>query len=206
MFASSVPEEGKSTTSVLLALIVAQMQKSAIIVDCDLRRPALSSLVGGGTVDNTGLLDVLEGTASLEESIVKDPESNLHILTGFAKSAGRSGSFNAPDVLSSKRFQDLIVELRSRYDLVILDAPPIISVTDARIISPLADAVVFCVRWDNTPRGAVKEALREFSMVDPNIAGIVMTRVDEQRASSYGYSNYGHGYYRGHYADHYYEA
>lgn len=204
MFASSVPEEGKSTTSVLLALIVAQMQKSAIIVDCDLRRPALSSLVAGSKMENTGLLDVLEGTASLEESILKDPESNLHVLTGFAKTAGRS--VNAPDILSSKRFRDLIVELRSRYDLVILDAPPVISVTDARIISPLADAVLFCVRWDNTPRGAVKEALREFSMVDPNIAGLVMTRVDEQKASSYGYSNYGYGYYRGHYADHYYEA
>ena len=86
-------------------------------------------------------------------------------------------------------------------DLVILDTPPALVVTDARIISRLADAVVYAVRWDSTPRGAVIEGLKELKTVNAPIAGLVLTMVNEARASSYAYDGY--SYYRGRYKDYY---
>ncbi len=86
-------------------------------------------------------------------------------------------------------------------DLVILDTPPTLVVADARIISKLADAVVFAVRWDKTPRGAVIEGLKELRSIGAPIAGVVMTLVNEGRASKYSYDGY--NYYKGKYRDYY---
>jgi Mrp family chromosome partitioning ATPase len=110
---------------------------------------------------------------------------------------------NAADILASHKFRDLVRQLSETYDLVVLDTPPTLVVTDARIVSSLADAVVFVVRWDKTPRAAVTEGLRELSTVDARVAGIALTMVNEARASKYAYDGY--SYYKGRYRD-FYEA
>lgn len=198
MFTSTVPREGKSTTSMLTALTSRQMGKSAIIVDCDLRLPALARILDNEE-KGPGLLAVLEGAASVEEAIFKDPDTGLDVL--MTRRSERQGSVNAADVLSSKRFETLIETLSELYDLVILDTPPVLVVADARIISKLADAVVYAVRWDATPRGAVLEGLKELRSIDAPIAGMVMTLVNEDRASRYSYDGY--SYYKGKYRDYY---
>lgn len=198
MFTSSIPREGKSTTSMLVAMTSKQMGKSAIIVDCDLRLPALARLVEHEQ-DAPGLMGVLDGTSEISEAIVRDEETGLHML--MTKPAERHGNINAADVLSSRRFQELVTALSNAYDLVVLDAPPVVVVTDARILSRLADAVIYAVRWDSTPRGAVVEGLKELKSVNAPIAGTVLTMVNEARASQYSYDGY--GYYKGRYKDYY---
>lgn len=202
LFTSTVPQEGKSTTAIVSAITSARMGKKVAVVDCDLRRPSLHAIAGTTGEDAAGLKRVLEGE-DLEQALWRDPDTGLAIL-----SVGDSPSLtsNATEILSSARFHAILDRLRGSFDLVILDTPPILSVTDARILSSAADATVYCIRWDHTPREAVLEGLRELSLVNAPVTGVVMTRVDAARASSYGYSAYGSGYYRGSYTDHYHEG
>lgn len=199
MFTSSVPREGKSTTSTMMAMTSRQMGKSAIIVDCDLRMPALAKLLQVDD-DQPGLLSVMEGTANVRDALFRDETTGLHFL--MTKPSERAAQItNAADVLSSKKFHELVKNLSQQYDLVILDCPPTLVVTDARIVSRIADAVVYAVRWDATPRGAVLEGLKELKSVDAPIAGIVVTMVNESRATKYTYDGY--SYYKGQYSDYY---
>jgi len=200
MFTSSVPREGKSTTAALVALTSRQMGRSSIIVDCDLRLPALADLFGAND-KGPGLLSVVEGTATLDEAIHKDEETKLHVLT-TKKSEPRS-SVNAADILSSKRFNDLITELKATYDMVILDAPPALVVADPMILSAHADVVIYVVCWDQTPRGAVLEGLKELKSINAPVTGVVLSMVNEAKASSYAYEGY--SYYRGKYRNYYTE-
>ena len=200
MFTSSVPREAKSTTSMLMAMTSRQMGKSAIIVDCDLRLPALAKILK--TSDDTpGLLSVMEGTATVEEAVYKDQETGLHVL--LTKSREKPSQLNAADILASQKFRALVEDLSAKYDLVILDTPPTVVVTDARIVSKVADAVVYAVRWDDTPRGAVLEGLKELRTVNANVIGVVLTLVNETKAAKYAYQSYGYGYYKGQYKDYY---
>ena len=198
MFTSSVPREGKSTSSMLVALTSRQMGKSAVIVDCDLRLPTLSKLMGGEESEH-GLMSVLEGSCELEEAVLKNPETGLHVLTTVRYSSNKN--INAADILASQKFADLVRKLSTIYDLVILDTPPTLVVADARIISKLADAVVYAVRWDSTPRGAVMEGLKDLRSLGAPVIGVVMTMVNEGRASKYSYDGY--SYYKGKYRDYY---
>jgi len=198
MFTSSVPREGKSTTSTMMAMTSRQMGKSAIIVDCDLRMPALAKVL---QVNDTqpGLLSVMEGTARVEDAVYRDEETGLHVL--MAKSSERPAQINAADILASQKFKQLVASLSEHYDLVILDTPPTLVVTDARIVSRIADAVIYAVRWDQTPRGAVIEGIKELKSIEAPITGVVLTMVNEARASKYAYDGY--SYYKGRYRDYY---
>ena len=198
MFTSSVPREGKSTSAMLVAQTSRQMGKSAVIVDCDLRLPTLARLTNAGEQGH-GLMSVLEGSCEIDEAVFRDAETGLHVLTTVKHA--RNSNINAADILSSRKFEELIRKLSDLYDLVILDTPPTLVVADARIISKLADAVVYAVRWDKTPRDAVLEGLKELRSLDAPIAGVVMTLVNEGRASKYAYDGY--NYYKGKYRDYY---
>lgn len=200
MFTSSVPREGKSTTAMLVAMTSRQMGRSAVIVDCDLRLPAIADLLGG-TNEGPGLLSAIEGTATLEEAIHKDDDSGLHVL--MTKPSEPRSNVNAADILSSKRFDQLIEKLKATYDLVILDTPPTLAVADPRILSSHADVVVYVVRWDHTPRGAVQEGLKELQKMNAPIGGIVLSMVNEAKASRYAYEGYSS--YRGRYRNYYVE-
>nr|WP_254436087.1 polysaccharide biosynthesis tyrosine autokinase [Ruegeria arenilitoris] len=198
MFTSSVPREGKTTSAMLMAMTSRQMGKSAIIVDCDLRMPSLADMLKD-IGKQPGLLSVIDGTASVNDAIYEEPASGVHVLMTRARE--RKTSINAADVLSSQRFVYLIKALSEAYDLVILDTPPALVVTDARILSQLADAVVYAVRWDKTPRDAVLEGLKELRSVGAPISGLVMTLINEARATKYSYEGY--NYYKGKYRDYY---
>ncbi len=199
VFSSSTPKEGKSTSSLLLALTSQQMGRSAIIVDCDLRLHALSNLVGQEDGKRPGLLSVLDGTASLEDAVYVDPETGLRILA--TQPGENAKGVSAADIVASQKFGNLIDILTRTYDLVVLDTPPVLVVTDARVIARRADAVVYAVRWDVTPRGAVLEGLRELHSVGAPMAGLVLTMVDTTKLGSYAYEGY--GYYRSRYHDYY---
>ncbi|MDT8343706.1 MAG: polysaccharide biosynthesis tyrosine autokinase [Thermohalobaculum sp.] len=190
MVTSSVPSEGKSTTCLLLAHMSFQMGKRAVIVDCDIRRPTLHSTFG--IADGADLISVLDGSATLEDTIRVDEATGLHILPAI-RSAGQSA-----DILSSQRFAALIETLRARYDLVLLDTPPTLLVSDAGVVGRHADVAVYAVRWDHTPRETAAEGLQTLRDLGIAVAGTVVTLVDRKREAQYSYARYGYGY--GYYA------
>jgi capsular exopolysaccharide synthesis family protein len=198
MFTSSVPREGKSTTSMLVAMTSRQMGKSAIIVDCDLRLPSLARLLPENDGD-AGLLSVLEGSAKLEDAIYRDKDTGLDVL--MTRPSEPRSNVNAADILSSQKFNDILKELQSVYDLVVLDTPPTLVVADARILARHVDAVVYVVAWDRTPRGAVIEGIKELKSVDAPLVGVCFTMLNEGRAARYSYDGY--SYYRGRYREYY---
>lgn len=199
LFTSATPREGKSTSALLMAMTSQQMGRSAIIVDCDLRLHSLSNLFGEAD-ERPGLLSVLTGTATLEDAVRTDAETGLTVLTAQRGELAAT-TLNAADVVASEQFAGLIRRLAQSYDLVVLDTPPVLVVTDPRIIARLAESIVFVVKWDATPRGAVLEGLRELTSVNAPIAGLVLTMVDSDRVASYAYEGYGH--YRSRYMDYY---
>lgn len=191
MVTSSVPQEGKSTTALLLAHMSTQMNKSAIVVDCDIRRPTLHQTFGIEK-GSGGLLSVLDGTVPLQEAIAIDEESGLHVLPTTESIP------QAADVLSSERFRNLIETLRNHYELVVLDTPPILLVSDAGAIGKLSDASIYAVRWNHTPREAAMQGIDALKELGIRIAGCVVTLVDRREEARYAYAYYGYGY--GYYA------
>ena len=186
MVTSSAPSEGKTTTAALFGITSAQMGRSAIIVDCDLRRQSFGAIYPG-TSESPGLLAVLEGTVAVADAVFSDEGTGIHILKSEVE--GQMPG-NPADILASKRFRKLIEELRIRYDMVILDTPPVLAVTDARILAPMADAVVYMVRWNATSQDAVLEGLRILRSVNSRIAGIAFSFVNPKHAEHYVSSDY----------------
>ena len=111
----------------------------------------------------------------------------MHVLRSEA--AGRMQG-NPADILASRRFRKLIEELRIRYDTVILDTPPVLAVTDARILAPMSDSVVYMVKWNATSQSAVLEGLRTLRSVNARIAGIAFSFVNPKHAENYVSSDY----------------
>jgi polysaccharide biosynthesis transport protein len=181
MFSSSLPGEGKTTTAILAAITSQQMGRSAIIVDCDLRRGTVASMFLRAE-DRPGLFAVLEGASSIEGAVQEEPETGLHIL---AAELGSRGKGNPADILASRRFHRLIEQLRARYDIVILDTPPVLVVTDARIAAQLADTVVYLVRWEHTRQSAVLDGLKELTSLNARVAGVALSLVSEKHAAKY---------------------
>ena len=188
MITSSLAAEAKSTTCLLLAEMTTLMGRRAIIVDCDIRRPTLYQTFGiQGEHD---IISVLDGSAELEDVIHVDPDSNLHILPAL-KSAPQ-----AADILSSKRFATLIERLSEHYDLVLLDSPPILLVSDAGVVGKYADATVYAVRWDKTPRDAAARGIKQLRDLGVSVNGVALTLVDRKRQARYNYYQYGYNYYQ----------
>jgi capsular exopolysaccharide synthesis family protein len=186
MVTSSVPGEGKTTTTLMLAQNAAALGKRVLVAECDLRRRvfrAYFDLPEGG-----GLLDALSRETAAEEVIHADPATGLDVLPGQKSSA------NAADVFSSERFAEFLEELRGRYDFVFIDTPPVLAVPDARVIAGHADAVLYAVRWNATGREMVKAGLDLFDQIGVRVTGLALTQADPKRLARYGYAGYGYGY------------
>ena len=182
---SSVPGEGKTTLAVSLARMAARSGVRTIIIDGDLRRPKIAQAFGYAN-SNQGLIEVLTGKMPLDMCLSKDPRSPLVVLPCLQTPA------NPADMLASQAMQKLMENLERVFDLVIIDSAPVLLVNDTKILSHLADAVMFVVRWEKTPRDAVVNALRSLADVHASVAGVALTRTDNRRFRyySYGYQNY----------------
>ncbi|MBI3678413.1 MAG: polysaccharide biosynthesis tyrosine autokinase [Proteobacteria bacterium] len=192
---SSVPGEGKTTAAISLARLAARAGQRVVILDADLRRPSLAETMGLPVGERNTLVQVLSGESALEDSLVCDEKTELRVLTA-QKIAG-----NPPDVLASAAMKTLIARLKDEWDLVLIDTAPLLPVNDTKMLLGLADAVLFVVRWEKTPREAALQAGRILSDYRAFVAGIVLSRTDTTR---YGYYNYGYqGYsnYNEYYSD-----
>lgn len=175
---SSEPGEGKSTTSGNLALAFAQDEKKVILIDCDLRKPSLHKKFR--ISNNRGLSDVIIDRDKLNKCIQKRTEY-LDILT-----AGKI-SPNPSEMLGSKAMSSLLDELSNAYDVIILDSPPVLAVTDAQILSTKVDGTVLVVRAEKTKKDTVLAAKGVLDKVNANILGTVLNGGDKNKDNYYYY-------------------
>ncbi len=196
---SSVPGEGKSTLSVLMARHSASAGQRVVLVDTDLRRPSIGKMFN--LKESTlGLTDLLSHhDLTINDVLVDDPETGMKILT-----RGKSAFVNPVDLFASQRMKSIINDLREQFDLVILDSAPIMAVPDTRILSGLVDKTIFVLHWDLTPRKVVHSALHLLSKDGhSSVAGIVLQKVNLQQYGRYGYGDSGYYYHYGRYSQYY---
>ena len=180
---SSQTKDGKSTLAASLARSVAKAGDPVIIVDADCRDPKIAKIMG---VDSEkGLSDVLGGCAELDEAIVKDPASGADVLC-----AGPTPG-NPPAMFASTEVKKLLKTLAKRYELVVLDSPPTMAVSDPLILSNVVDGTLLAARWGTTRRASVALAVRKLTGAGANLIGAVLTRVDVKEYARYGYGDSG---------------
>lgn len=190
---SAMSAEGKSTTAFSLARAGAMAGKRTILVDCDMRNPTSHSLAG--MERSPGLVDILSGNADLQDAIRGGGVANLSILAAGDPPA------NPSDLLMSERMKRLVTELSEKFDLVVIDSPPVMAVSDPRILAPQVDAILFVVRWARTKRENVVHAIRQLAANGAKIAGVVVTQVNVKKHAEYDYGD--SGYYSSRYSKYY---
>ena len=192
---SSVPGEGKTTTTVGLARTAALAGAKICIVDCDLRRRSVHKLFN--IEPEKGLLDILSGAATLDEVLVQDGTSGAYIIP-LAESA-----YSPKDIFGSEAMDRLLLELRERFEMVFLDTAPILAVADTAVIASKADTVLFLTRWRRTALRLVRNSLKALNSVGADVAGIALTQVDvrEQVRAGYGEAAYYFKKYSEYYTD-----
>ncbi|MDV7339293.1 polysaccharide biosynthesis tyrosine autokinase [Terasakiella sp. A23] len=190
---STVPSEGKSTVALWLTQVCAMSGQRALLIDCDLRRPSVHRSLD--MENEYTLVEILAEECSLKDAIQKDTQSNMHVIPGKVTQA------NALDLLSSEHMETTLNELRKHFDMIVLDCPPVLAVSDAKIVGQLTDKMLYGVKWDSTPRGLVQTGLRAAKEAKIDLAGVVMTQVNVKKHAKYGYGDY--GYYYGKYKDYY---
>lgn len=191
---SAMQSEGKSVTALNLAISIAQTEAKVLIIDCDLRRPKLHRLLGASS--NIGLSNLLMDPKKLNVTMNK--------LEHFGISVLLSGDIppNPSELLASARMQTLITALRSKFDYIIIDTPPVDLVVDSVVLSSLADGVLFVVKANQSERGAVLHAMQQMEYAKAKVLGYVFNGMNPESGSGYGkyryskYRRYGYGYKR----------
>lgn len=176
---SGAAGEGKSITLLNLAISVAEAGNKVLLIDGDLRRPALARLMVEKSAP--GLSNVLADLAEYDEAIRKDMYTNLDILF--------SGDVppNPSELLGSERMRQLIEDMEKRYDYILVDTPPVNVVSDACIVANLLDGVLMLVRKDRSRRDDIKRAVDRLSLTGAKPLGFVLNGVSQEDGRSYGY-------------------
>ena len=194
---STLPAEGKSTVALNMAIEQARTKKT-LLLDADMRKPGIAKMLGTAN-GSKGLSDVFKG-APVADCIQFAPEFGLSLL--LAGEVTR----NPHDWLMGPRFEEIIAELRGRFDMIIIDSPPLELVSDALPIGLLADGVIYVVRSASTPVPMVRRGLERLQSANVNVMGVVLNHHDFSRAGRYygeysAYGQYGKGYYGAAYGD-----
>ncbi len=193
LITSALPEEGKTTTSVNSAIVLAQKGTRVLLIDADLRRPSIHKTLGMGP--KIGLSNVLTGTATLQQAII--PSTILPDL--FILPAGTPPP-NPAELLASTKMKNVLEELRKQYDHIVIDSPPTLSVTDAVVMSTSADAVVLVIRSGHTTKPALRRARDILLQVNARVCGVLVNAVDLSSPDYYYHyeyqGKYGHDYYQ----------
>jgi polysaccharide biosynthesis transport protein len=193
MVTSALPQEGKSTTSINCAVVLAQKGVRVLLIDCDLRRPSIHKTLGMGP--RSGLSNVLTGSITLKQAITVAPTlPNLDVLP-----AGTPPP-NPAELLASTNMRDVLAELRDKYDHIVLDTPPTLSVTDAVVLSPRADAIVLVIRSGSTTKQALRRSRDILMQVNARVSGVLLNAVDLSSPDYYYYYEY-QGKYAQYYRD-----
>jgi succinoglycan biosynthesis transport protein ExoP len=182
---SAVPGEGKTLTSVCLARTLATNGAKVVLLDCDLRRASASKFFGQAS---GGIAEVIGQTLAIEDALVYDEKSGIWLLTG-------SLSRNVPgDLFNSRRIDELLASLRTKFDHIVIDTSPLLGFADARIMAAKADRVLYVVQWNKTPASMVNAAVAILQQSNVKIAAAVLNKVDVKQQARYGFAD-GSDYY-----------
>lgn len=181
---SSVAGEGKTVIATSLARLLASTGHKVLLIDADLRHGRVANWLG--LPSKNGLANVLtRRLPSVEGAIQRDEISGLDVLP-----AGKT-ELSATNIVRSRQMADLIESMRSQYEMIIIDSPPLLLVSDARTLARLADRTVFVVRWTDTARGIATAGLKALASGEARIAGSVLSMVEARKNA--GYYPYGYG-------------
>lgn len=190
MTTSSIPREGKSFVAANLALTYARTGERTLLIDADTRRASMRRTFGMPRME--GLLDVLRGTLTSEEAVLETETPNLYLLQ-----AGKD-RHNAAELLAGPMYMELMAELRTKFDRIIVDTPPVLGLSEACELLPSIDGVLLIVWAGYTPMHEVNASINLLRSNGAQFFGFVLNRVDLNKAS-----NYYHYYY---YSDYYYRS
>ncbi|GAA3400856.1 polysaccharide biosynthesis tyrosine autokinase [Pseudarthrobacter polychromogenes] len=179
---SSLPGEGKSTTAANIAIALAEAGQAVCLVDADLRRPMINEYLGLDR--NAGLTTALVGAAPVNDLLQPWGDDHLYVLS--------SGQIppNPSELLGSEAMKDLILELEQQFDIVIIDAPPLLPVTDAAVLSQHVGGVVVVVGSHKIKRQDLEKSIRALDMVEANLLGVILNRLPSKGPDAYTYSYY----------------
>ncbi|MCA1495224.1 MULTISPECIES: polysaccharide biosynthesis tyrosine autokinase [unclassified Bradyrhizobium] len=190
---STLPNEGKSTLSTNLAQLIAQGGARVVLIDADLRNPSLSrALVPNAQV---GLVDVAAQRVQLEDALTEDSQTKLSILSAGATSK----LLHTNELLASQAMLNLILLLRSKFDYIVIDMPPMAPVVDVRVTSSFVDSFVYVVEWGKTKLDVIKHNLRTAPEIQNKLLGVVLNKADTRVLARY-VSYQGRYYYQKYYA------
>jgi capsular exopolysaccharide synthesis family protein len=189
LMTSTQTGDGKTVSTLNLAVALAQSGHSAMIVDADLRKGNCHRLLH--MPHTPGISNLLASNLSIEEALQRTSVEGLSLM-----SRGTSPP-NPTDLLGSQRMKQIVQELRQRYNFVLIDCPPVIAVSDAAILSKLCDGVILVVRSQKTTPAAASRALEYLELVDARILGVVLNGIDMRYPDFADYRNY----YKSYYAD-----
>jgi len=183
---SSVPNEGKTTVSLNLAMALAQTEK-VLLIDADMRKPSIAKACG--IEAKNGLSTLVAGTADFKDCVRTFEEWNLDILP-----AGLIPP-NPQELLSSKRFAKILDLLSNKYERIVIDSAPTQAVSDAYLISKYSNEVIYIVKADSTPHALAKAGIDKLKSNGANISGVVLNQLDINKAERYYSGDYYNGYY-----------
>ncbi|MEM8863946.1 MAG: polysaccharide biosynthesis tyrosine autokinase [Planctomycetota bacterium] len=189
VISSAEPSDGKTTVSANLAVSFAQVGKRTLVIDADMRRPGMTTLMN--LKGQPGLTDLLlaEGSVSqlAEQVLHKTAIERLDIISAGPRRP------DPAELLAGPNFADLLAWADGRYDQVLIDCPPVLAVSDAQIVGRLVDGVILVVSPEKNHRRLVSRACESFVAASVNLFGVVANRISEKTGSGYGYG-YGYGY------------
>ena len=189
---SSIPDEGKSTTAISIARLIAMTGARTLLVDCDLRNPTLSRSL---TPKARGLQEVLKDQSNLNSTIWFDRATGMYFLPASVK----GGLAQSSEIVASPATRKFFDTLRQSYDYVIVDFSPLMPIVDVRVSASLVDGYVYVIKWGETRIDYVKQALRSAKAVTDNLLGVVLNQVDLTSLGRYeggGGSYYTSAYYQ----------
>jgi capsular exopolysaccharide synthesis family protein len=183
---SSVPEEGKTSVAINLALALAQLKRTCLI-DADMRRPQIARILEVDP-DAPGLSQLMAGTEPAQKCIHRFRDSGLHFIP-----SGPVPS-NPLELLSSRRFGEMLRKLEESFDVLVLDSPPVQLVSDAVVLAGIANSLVFVVRADTTPHQVARGAMDILKKGKTRLLGVVLNQLDWDKAERYyGYGKFSYG-------------
>ena len=188
---SSQPSEGKSTTSIAIARGIARLGRSVVLLDLDMRRPALHRAIVMLNGENSrGVSSILTHQSTVDEALRDTDLEHLKVIT--------SGPIppSPTELLSSSSMTQLLEELCARFDLVLLDSPPVLGLADSPLMAALVDGVVIVIQSDGSRRGSLKASLRRLRSMRTTILGGVLTKFDPSDSGNRYSEYYGYNYYQ----------
>ncbi|PFB95609.1 tyrosine protein kinase [Bacillus cereus] len=178
MITSSDPDEGKTTTISNLAVVLGQQGKKVLVIGADLRKPTLQTVFG--THNMKGLTNVLSGQSSFTECVQETVVENVYIMP-----AGPIPP-NPAELLATERMDEVLLEAYERFDLVLVDTPPVLVITDAQILANKCDGIILVIRSEQTERDRVIRAKQVLEQASGKLLGVILND-KKQNKEIYGY-------------------